>query len=72
VAEVITVGGAETLEEFLEPDDKPGEPAQPGEPAKPRWKKSRDAWEWEEEARSFNSREQAIFPGQNYIRFKNM
>ncbi len=31
-----------------------------------------DAWEWEEEARSFNSREQAIFPGQNYTRFKNM
>lgn len=74
MAEIITDGGAEALEEFLDPDEElPDiEPAEPAEPSEPRWKKARDQWEWEEEARSFNSRGQGIFPEANHTRFKDM
>jgi hypothetical protein len=72
VTEVITVRGGETLDKFLKPDDDIVEPDEPYESAEPRWKKSRDTWEWEEEVRSLNSSVHAIFPGQYYTRFKNM
>ncbi len=69
MAETITIGGAETLDKFLELDD---DIVDNDEPAEPRWKKPRDAWDWEEEARSFNSRAWAIFPGQNDTKFKKL
>ena len=61
VAEVITDGSIESLEQYLDIDELPDPEAEPApndnpEPAESRWKTDRKEWEWEEEARSFTSK----------------
>jgi hypothetical protein len=57
VAEVITDGSIESLEQYLDIDELPDPEAEPApndnpEPAESRWKTDRKEWKWEEEARS--------------------
>ena len=82
MAEVITDGTIESLEQYLDIDELPdleAEPAEPvpddnpaGEPAESRWKTDRDKWVWEKEARSFQSKGKVLFPEANYTQFKEM
>jgi hypothetical protein len=74
VAEVVTEGGSHVLDEYIDPadiDELPDLP-DPVEPAEPRWKKARDQWNWEDEARSFMSKPKKIFPAANYTRFTKL
>ena len=76
VAEVITDGNIEVLEQYVE-DELPDPEAEPAlvdnpEAAESRWKTDRDEWEWEKEARSFKSKGKALFPEPNYTQFKKM
>jgi hypothetical protein len=77
VAEVITDGSIESLEQYLDIDELPDPEAEPApndnpEPAESRWKTDRKEWEWEEEARSFTSKGKVLFPEANYTQFKEM
>jgi len=75
VAEVLTNGFIETLEEYQEDEELPDLDAEPDdgpEDAETRWKSDRKEWEWEEEARSFRSKGIDIFPEANYIQFKDL
>ena len=75
MAEVITDGSIESLEQYLDIDELPDPEAEPApndnpEPAESRWKTDRKEWEWEEEARSFTSKGKVLFPEANYTQFK--
>jgi hypothetical protein len=78
VAEVITDGTIESLEQYMDIDELPDldlpvpdeNPA--GDPAESRWKTDRGEWEWEKEARSFKSKGKVLFPEPNYTQFKEM
>ena len=75
MAEVITEGSIETLEQYLDIDELPDPEPAPKDNAvlaQSRWKTNREEWVWEKEARSFKSKGKVFFPEPNYMQFEEM